>query len=103
MRAIMKYSGPHQINKQTSRSIGEVVEALRGIYPTLNHSTLRFFEREGLVSPARTAGGHRLYSDADIQRIHDIKRWQQDRLSLSEIQDRLKLRDQYEDLVGLRS
>src|SRR6187431_1172102 len=103
MHAIMKNSDSHQTNSQTLRSIGAVVEELRVAYPGLSHSTLRFFEREGLVVPSRTVGGHRLYSAADVQRIRDIKRWQQDRLSLGEIHDRLKLRDQFEDLVGLRS
>jgi len=102
MRAIMKQMKASPPNG-ASRPIGAVIDELQRDYPTLSHSTLRFFEREGLVTPARTAGGHRLYSAADVQRIHDIKRWQQDRLSISEIQDRLKLRDQFEDLVGLRS
>jgi MerR family transcriptional regulator/heat shock protein HspR len=34
--------------------------------------TLRTYDRLGLLSPARTGGGTRLYSDADVQRIKRI-------------------------------
>ncbi len=34
--------------------------------------TLRLYDRWGLVQPARTGGGNRLYSDADIARITRI-------------------------------
>jgi methanogenic corrinoid protein MtbC1 len=51
---------------------------------------LRFFEREGLVVPQRTAGGHRLYGEAEIERLLRLKRLQRDeRLSLAEVRERL--------------
>ena len=34
--------------------------------------TLRLYERHGLVEPARTDGGTRRYSDADVERIRRI-------------------------------
>ena len=34
---------------------------------------LRVYERRGLVEPARTPGGSRLYSRADIERLHRIR------------------------------
>ncbi|MGC4112248.1 MAG: MerR family transcriptional regulator [Nocardioides sp.] len=33
---------------------------------------LRVYERHGLLEPARTAGGTRLYSEADIEVLHRI-------------------------------
>ena len=33
---------------------------------------LRAYERRGLVEPARTAGGTRLYSEADVSRLRRI-------------------------------
>lgn len=33
---------------------------------------LRAYERRGLVEPSRTAGGTRLYSEADVSRLHRI-------------------------------
>ena len=34
---------------------------------------LRVYERRGLVEPDRTAGGTRLYSPADVERLHRIR------------------------------
>lgn len=36
--------------------------------------TLRIYEREGLVQPARSRGGLRMYSEADIERLRLIRR-----------------------------
>ena len=45
-----------------------VAAELAGMHP----QTLRIYERRGLVSPARTQGGNRRYSDADIDRLRRI-------------------------------
>ncbi|MBV8981643.1 MAG: MerR family DNA-binding transcriptional regulator, partial [Acidimicrobiia bacterium] len=39
-----------------------VAADLSGLHP----QTLRLYERRGLVEPARTDGGNRRYSDADL-------------------------------------
>jgi MerR family transcriptional regulator/heat shock protein HspR len=41
-----------------------------GVHP----QTLRHYERIGLVSPARTGGNIRLYSDEDIERLRQVQR-----------------------------
>jgi methanogenic corrinoid protein MtbC1 len=69
--------------------IGAVVAALQQRYPDVSHSSLRFLEREGLITATRTAGGHRLYSSADLARIEQIKEWQRENHSLEEIKGRL--------------
>jgi DNA-binding transcriptional MerR regulator len=69
--------------------IGQVVADLQRSFPDVTHSSLRFLEREGLVLPTRTPGGHRLYSQQDVERIRQIKAWQAQRLSLDEIRRRL--------------
>jgi DNA-binding transcriptional MerR regulator len=75
------------------RSIGDVVAALRDRYPDVSPSSLRFLEREGLLTPQRTGGGHRVYSEQDIDRVMLIKEWQRQRLSLGDIRDRLAASD----------
>jgi DNA-binding transcriptional MerR regulator/methylmalonyl-CoA mutase cobalamin-binding subunit len=77
--------------------IGRVVETVRRTYPEVSPSSLRFLEREGLIEPTRTPGGHRLYSEADVERIMQIKAWQAQRLSLEEIHERLRQRDTLTD------
>ena len=81
--------------------IGQVVADLQAEYPDVSHSSLRFLEREGLVTPHRTPGGHRLFTEQDMDRVRQIKRWQEQRLSLVEIRQRLTAReaDPLTDLV----
>lgn len=45
-----------------------VAAELAGMHP----QTLRIYERRGLVAPARTEGGNRRYSDADIEQLQRI-------------------------------
>ena len=52
--------------------IGEVVEKLKSEYHKLTKSMIRFWEKEGLISPVRTHGGHRKYSPQDIKRMKVI-------------------------------
>jgi methanogenic corrinoid protein MtbC1 len=69
--------------------IGQVVAEVQASYPDVTHSSLRFLEREGLITPTRTAGGHRLFARHDVERIRKIKTWQAQRLSLDQIRQRL--------------
>ena len=71
-------------------TIGEVVQRLRGAYPDLSISKVRFLEEEGLVMPERTAGGYRKFSQADVGRVEMILRLQKDHfLPLAIIRDKL--------------
>lgn len=45
-----------------------VAAELAGLHP----QTLRIYEREGLLDPARSPGGTRRYSRNDITRLHEI-------------------------------
>ena len=52
-------------------TIGEVA-----LLCDINPVTLRAWQRRyGLLKPQRTDGGHRLFNDADIDRIREIKSW----------------------------
>ena len=46
-----------------------VAAELAGVHP----QTLRIYERKGLVDPARTGGGSRRYSEADIAQLRRIQ------------------------------
>jgi MerR family transcriptional regulator, heat shock protein HspR len=46
-----------------------VAAELAGVHP----QTLRIYERKGLLDPARTVGGSRRYSDADIAQLRRIQ------------------------------
>jgi MerR family transcriptional regulator/heat shock protein HspR len=51
-----------------------VAAELAGVHP----QTLRIYERKGLLTPARTAGNSRRYSQRDILRLQTIQRLTQD-------------------------
>jgi|SRR5947209_7265557 len=51
-----------------------VAAELAGVHP----QTLRIYERKGLLTPARTAGNTRRYSQRDIERLQAIQRLTQD-------------------------
>ncbi|MGA8846913.1 MAG: MerR family transcriptional regulator [Nocardioides sp.] len=46
---------------------------------------LRVYERHGLVSPARTPGGTRLYSQADLDQLHRVRELLAEGLNLAGI------------------
>ena len=52
---------------------------------------LRVYERRGLLEPDRTAGGTRLYSQADIETLHRIRDLLADGLNLAGIARVLEL------------
>jgi hypothetical protein len=73
------------------RSIGEVLEALKGDFPDISVSKIRFLESQGLVNPARTPSGYRQFGDDDVARLRWILAQQRDHyLPLKVIRTRLR-------------
>ena len=64
-----------------------VAAELAGLHP----QTLRIYERKGLVDPARTGGGSRRYSDADIAMLRRIQELTSEGLNLAGVQKVLEL------------
>jgi MerR family transcriptional regulator/heat shock protein HspR len=64
-----------------------VAAELAGMHP----QTLRIYERKGLVDPARTGGGSRRYSEADIARLQRIQELTNDGLNLAGVKRVLEL------------
>ena len=54
---------------------------------------LRVYERRGLLEPTRTPGGTRLYSEADVARLHRIRDLLADGLNLAGVARVLALED----------
>jgi DNA-binding transcriptional MerR regulator len=55
-----------------TRSIGHVLGLLKGEFPDISISKIRFLESEGLISPLRAPSGYRRYTDADIERLRYV-------------------------------
>jgi MerR family transcriptional regulator, copper efflux regulator len=69
--------------------IGEVAEAVGLSLRTIRH----YHELELVVPSGRSAGGFRLYTDADIERVRLVKQLKPLDLSLDEIRSLLEARD----------
>jgi DNA-binding transcriptional MerR regulator len=59
-------------------SIGAVLDLLRGDFPDVTISKIRFLEAEGLVTPERTGSGYRRFTAYDCARLRFILTAQRD-------------------------
>jgi DNA-binding transcriptional MerR regulator len=59
-------------------TIGAVRRALREEFPDISISKIRYLEDQGLLTPRRTQGGYRLYTEEDVERLQTILRLQRD-------------------------
>lgn len=65
----------------------------------MHAQTLRTYDRLGLVSPQRTSGGGRRYSDRDVELLREVQRLSQDEgVNLAGIKRIIELTDQVEGL-----
>jgi DNA-binding transcriptional MerR regulator len=59
-------------------TIGAVAKILSAEFDDISISKIRYLEDQKLLSPRRTAGGYRLYSQNDVERLRAILRMQRD-------------------------
>jgi DNA-binding transcriptional MerR regulator len=59
-------------------TIGAVAKILSQEFEDISISKIRYLEYQKLLSPRRTQGGYRLYSQADVERLRTILRMQRD-------------------------
>lgn len=64
----------------------------------LHAQTLRGYEREGLIEPARSAGGTRRYSTREIDRLREIAALVATGLNIAGVRRVLELQGQLRDL-----
>jgi DNA-binding transcriptional MerR regulator len=64
--------------RRAAMTIGAVCKALLPEFPDISISKIRYLEDQKLVSPKRTPGGYRLYSQGDVGRLRTILRLQRD-------------------------
>ena len=71
-----------------------VAAELAGVHP----QTLRIYEQKGLVSPQRTRGNTRMYSQADIERLQLINELTDEGINLAGVIRVRKLADRVHEL-----
>jgi MerR family transcriptional regulator/heat shock protein HspR len=91
-------SSPFEMSDDTPVYVISVAAQLSGMHP----QTLRTYDRQGLVSPGRSAGQGRRYSLRDILLLREIQRLSQEEgVNLSGIKRILELEQQIEQFRAL--
>lgn len=80
-------AGPSEKAAHRAVYVISVAAELSGMHP----QTLRIYERRGLVAPARTGGGSRRYSDADINALRRVQELTTEGLNLAGVKKVLEL------------
>ena len=74
-----------------------VAAELAGVHP----QTLRIYERKGLISPARTSGRSRRYSERDIALLRRIQQLTNEGVGLAGVERILELESRLHDALEL--
>lgn len=65
----------------------------------MHQQTLRYYERTGIITPSRSRGNVRLYSEQDVARLRQIKRLMDDLgVNLAGAEVILRMRDRIEQM-----
>ena len=83
-----------RISRDRAVYVISVAAELAGVHP----QTLRIYERKGLLDPARTGGGSRRYSEADIARLQRIQELTTEGLNLAGVKRVLELEEEARQL-----
>jgi DNA-binding transcriptional MerR regulator len=69
---------PRDSRPRKALTIGAVCKILQSEFDDISISKIRYLEDQKLLSPRRTQGGYRLYSQSDVERLRTILRLQRD-------------------------
>jgi DNA-binding transcriptional MerR regulator len=88
-----------EASNRKALTIGAVAKILGQEFDDVSISKIRYLEDQKLLSPRRTAGGYRLYSQNDVERLRTILRLQRDEfLPLRVIRQELAAGSERDDL-----
>jgi DNA-binding transcriptional MerR regulator len=77
-RVVVGGAGPEARGRPKSLTIGAVCKALAQEFPDISISKIRYLEDQKLLTPRRTPGGYRLYTQGEVARLRTILRMQRD-------------------------
>jgi MerR family transcriptional regulator, heat shock protein HspR len=91
--------GPHEAPRELPDDAPVFVISVAAELAGMHAQTLRQYDRLGLVSPGRTAGGGRRYSPRDVALLREVQRLsQEDGVNLAGIKRIIELESQVEAL-----
>jgi DNA-binding transcriptional MerR regulator len=71
-------AGRRDSRPRKALTIGAVCKILQNEFDDISISKIRYLEDQKLLTPRRTQGGYRLYSQSDVERLRTILRLQRD-------------------------
>lgn len=88
--------------RETKRGGSEGIDSRRGVFmisvaaelAEMHPQTLRMYETRGLITPQRSPGKTRLYSQADVDRLRRIQRMTEEGLNLVGVETVLEMEQQ---------
>jgi MerR family transcriptional regulator, heat shock protein HspR len=83
---------PRKMSSNRAIYVISVAAELAGVHP----QTLRVYERKGLLTPQRTAGNTRRYSQRDIERLRKIQELTQEGVNLAGVTTIMELEERVE-------
>lgn len=94
--------------REAKRGGSEGLDSKRGVFmisvaaelAEMHPQTLRMYETRGLISPQRSPGKTRLYSQADVDRLRRIQRMTEEGLNLAGVETVLEMEQQLNRLRG---
>lgn len=69
--------------------IGETLGLLRSDFPSLELSTIRYYEDQELIKPSRTKKGYRLFSESDVETLRFVLQLRDQNVPIPEIRARM--------------
>ena len=84
---------PHNGDKDKPLYMISVAAELTGMHP----QTLRVYEQKGLVTPGRSRGNTRLYSQSDIERLNLISKLTDEGINLAGVVRILDMRERMDE------
>jgi MerR family transcriptional regulator, heat shock protein HspR len=91
-------------SRRKAQARTERIDAKRGVFmisvaaelAEMHPQTLRMYEARGLITPQRSAGRTRLYSQADVERLRKIQQMTEEGLNLAGVETVLEMELQLE-------
>jgi len=77
-QVVVEGGGREARARPKSLTIGAVCKALAQEFPDISISKIRYLEDQKLLTPRRTPGGYRLYTQGEVARLRTILRMQRD-------------------------
>jgi DNA-binding transcriptional MerR regulator len=74
----MSASATRRADSGMQLTIGAVCARLKDDFPEISISKIRYLEEQGLLTPRRTRGGYRLFTEDDVERLRRILELQRD-------------------------